>query len=300
MKIFDAHMHVGGYLSPNPERLIQDMEKAGVSGGCIMSIDPADPNFSYEQRMENLFSWVKGYEDRLFPVAWMHPHEESIEEKILDAIARGVAAFKFIPDTYNVAEEKAQRVFRLIEAHDLPIFFHSGILYDFNVSSSNNRPALWENLMQFQKLRFSMAHCGNPWVDECLSLYGKFNWIEHHTRAAARGEYTIYKDFPWVKNHLAETDGQITWQTPQLYLDTTPGAHGKMREDMLQKIHDRSPIARKVFWGSDLYVDQYSSETIRQWLAEENKAPDSIGASQEFRENMYGKNILRFLNRCGE
>ena len=92
MKIFDAHMHVGGYLPPNPEKLIQDMEKAGVVGGCIMSIDPADPNFSYEQRMENLFSWVKGYEDRLFPVAWMHPDEEKIEEKILDAIARGVVA----------------------------------------------------------------------------------------------------------------------------------------------------------------------------------------------------------------
>lgn len=300
MKIFDAHMHVGGHLSPNPEKLLQEMEKAGIFGGCIMSIDPADPRFSYEERMENLFLWVKGYDERLFPVAWMHPHEEGIEEKILDAIARGVVAFKFIPDTYDVTDERAQRIFRLIEAHDLPIYFHSGILYDFNVSSLNNRPILWEIMMNFQKLRFSMAHCGNPWQDECLALYGKFNWIEQRVRAVAEGNRTPYNDFVWVKNHLAERAGHISYQVPMLYLDTSPGSRGRMREDMLNQIHDRSPVAHRVFWGSDSYVEEYNAESILQSLAEEEKILDEIGASWEFRENMYGKSALRFLNCWSE
>ena len=297
MKIFDAHMHVGGYKTPDPEKLLCAMAEAGVVGGCVFSIDPADPNFTYEQRMENLFAWVKGYEDRLFPVAWMHPYEENIEEKISDAIARGVVAFKFIPDTYNVADEKAQQVFRLIEQHDLPIFFHSGILYDFSVSSQNNRPVYWENLLDFRKLRFSMAHCGNPWHDECLSLYGKFNWMGHHARAAANGEYTTFKDYPWVKAHLIEKDGKTIAQTPELYLDTTPGPHGRMRRDMLLKVHDRSAIASKVFFGSDMYVETYCSETVLSWLEEEKKILDEAGASQVFRENMYYNNIFRFLNK---
>ena len=298
MNVFDAHIHIGGYQTPDPEKLLRSMAEAGVVGGCVFSIDPADPNFTYEQRMENLFAWVKGYEERLFPVAWMHPYEEKIEEKILDAIARGVVAFKFIPDTYHVADEKAQQIFRLIEQHDLPIFFHAGILYDFNVSSQNNRPIHWENMLHFQKLRFSMAHCGNPWHDECLSLYGKFNWMGYHVRAAANREYTIYKDFAWVKDNLIEKDGKLLAQVPELYLDTTPGSHGTMRKDMLTKVHDRSPSACKVFFGSDMYAETYCSKTVLSWLQEEKEMLDGVGASAEFRENMYFNNIFQFLNKA--
>lgn len=297
MKVYDAHMHIAGTHTPDPKGLLQKMEAGGVWGGCVFSVDPVDPGFTYEQRMENLFAWVEGYENRLFPVAWLHPHENDIEKQISDCAKRGVAAFKFIPDTYTVQDEKAMHAFRLIEETGLPIFFHSGILYDFFCSSPNNRPVLWENFVHFRKLRFSMAHCGNPWYDECFSLYGKFCWMEHHVRAAAKGEYTNFANYPWVQSHLLKNTDPAGYEVPELYLDTTPGPAGIVRRDMLTRLHSRTPDAYKVMFGTDAYVDTYASASGRYWLDMEKEILDAVGASETFRQNMYANNLFRFLNK---
>ena len=133
MKTFDAHMHIGGYATPDPDGLLKRLNACGIEGGCVFSIDPDDPGFTYQERIENLFAWTKGREDRLFPVAWMHPYEENILEKVRECAERGVAAFKFIPNNYYVSDEKPTEVFRLIESLNKPIFFHSGVLYDFRL-----------------------------------------------------------------------------------------------------------------------------------------------------------------------
>ena len=57
---------------------------------------------------------------------------------------------------------------------NVPVIFHTGILWDGRVSSNYNRPLHWESLLPITNLRFSMGHCSWPWVDECIALYGKF------------------------------------------------------------------------------------------------------------------------------
>ncbi len=297
MKIYDAHMHIGGDDVPNPKGLIENLEAGGVYGGGVFSIDPVDPGFTYKERMDNLFAWVKGYEDRLFPFAWLHPYEENVLDKVKDCAERGVTGFKFIPNDYAVGDAKPQKVFSLIEELGLPIFFHSGILYDYDQNMDYNRPANWECFIHFKNLKFSMSHCSHPWYDECLMLGGKFSWMAEHANRAAKGERTIYADFPWIKEHIVEKDGVKIAETPQLYMDTTPGPDGPFQEDLLRKICHLFPNGNQVMFGSDLYVETYWPEVTNRWRAERNKVFDEVGASEEFRRNYFSESFLRFIGK---
>ena len=297
MKIYDAHMHIGGYAKPNPRELLSRLNACGIEGGGVMSIDPDDPGFTYEERIQNLFDWTKGFEDRLFPIAWLHPYEDNILEKVKDCAKRGVAAFKFIPNNYYVSDEKPTEVFRLIESLGLPIFFHSGVLYDFTQNTDYNRPGNWECFVNYKNLRFSMAHCAHPWYDECILLYGKFRWMNGHTTAAAEGSHTIYANFPWVKEHIIEKDGKPTAETPLLYLDTTPGPHKVYKKDLYSKLCSYYPDAKQIMFGTDQYIDNYPAEQIASWLEEEKNYLDLAGATDEYRQNFYCNTFFEFLGK---
>ena len=85
MKIYDMHIH-SRKGAADPEKLIREMEAVGVYGGCVFSnhpIEGTEPGGSdFDTRIEEALSWTRGYEDRLFPVVWIHPHEENIIENI--------------------------------------------------------------------------------------------------------------------------------------------------------------------------------------------------------------------------
>ena len=90
MKIYDMHIHIYSrtkYMDkPDPAVLLANMEKAGVYGGCVFSNPPKEEHpylgTDFEPRLEELFRWVEGYPDRLFPIlvglflsgliVWMH------------------------------------------------------------------------------------------------------------------------------------------------------------------------------------------------------------------------------------
>ena len=86
MKILDMHIHARN-TTPNPKGLLENMEKAGVFGGCIFSNRPKlsgnrdgtkyKYGTSFEKRLEEVMCWTKGYEDRLFPILWIHPDEDN-------------------------------------------------------------------------------------------------------------------------------------------------------------------------------------------------------------------------------
>ena len=183
MQIFDGHIH-GFNTKPEPERLLAQMAQVGVSGGCVFSNAPKIPGdmegtlfgdgTDFETRMQELRDWTQGYEDRLFPILWIHPDEEDVMEKLDIAAQAGVCGFKMICNNFFVYEEKCMKLLRRIAQLGKPVIFHSGILWDGGVSSKYNRPLYWEALREIPGLRFSLAHCSWPWFDECVALYGKF------------------------------------------------------------------------------------------------------------------------------
>ena len=197
MYIYDMHVHAKN-TPADPQGLLARLAEAGMYGACIFSHCPRQfvlgtPGISFEERMAELKAWTKGYEDRLFPVLWVHPDEENVIENIRRAADEGVAAFKIICNNFYIYEEKPMAMLREMARLGKPVFFHSGILWDGQVSSAYNRPLNWEALLKIEGLRFSMGHCSWPWIDECIALYGKF------------------------------LNAMIKGNTAEMFFDTTPG-----------------------------------------------------------------------------
>lgn len=276
MKIYDMHIHASNGQAQSPDRLIAEMNVAGITGGCIFSTPPKEQKISdqilggldYEARISEVLGWCRGYEDRLFPVLWIHPDEENAADKVRLAKKRGIAALKMIPSDYYVYEDRAMAVIRAAAECDLPIFFHSGILWDGQVSSSYNRPVNWEALLQVDGLRFSMGHCSWPWVDECIALYGKFI---HSLRCGC---------------------------TARMYLDITPGTPKIYREELFTKLYTVGyDVSDNVLFGTDATASSYCGERISERLRFDGRILDKLGISLDMRERMYGGNLMHFLGK---
>lgn len=274
MKIFDMHIHSFNF-PPNPDALIAEMDAAGVYGGCVFSNWPTEANraegTSFDERLEEALAWCRGYEDRLFPVLWVHPYEENIIEKIGPAVDAGIAAFKIICTDFYVYEEKCLELLRKIASYDKPVFFHTGILWDGSVSSSYNRPLNWEALLDIEGLRFSMGHCSWPWVDECIALYGKF--LNALTR----------------KN------------TAEMFFDITPGTPVIYRRELLTKLFEIGyDVGHNILFGTDACSEGYRKEWVTEWLRRDGDIMNDLGVCGEVRELMYEKNLMRFLGKTKE
>ncbi|MBQ3038332.1 MAG: amidohydrolase family protein [Clostridia bacterium] len=272
MKIFDMHIHALN-TEPDPDGIIEKMDKAGVFGGCIFSNWPErynqDIGTSFDERLNEVMAWCRGYEDRLFPVMWIHPYEKNIIENIHKAVNKGICGFKIICADFYVYEEECMKVLREIASLNKPVFFHSGILWDAKVSSEFNRPLNWEALMDIEGLRFSMGHCSWPWIDECIAMYGKF------------------------LNSLTRRN------TAEMFFDITPGTPEIYREELITKLFNIGyDVGDNIMFGTDAEAHRYNSNWAEQWLDADRKILDRLGVSKKFREKLYHDNLMRFLGKA--
>lgn len=278
MKIFDMHIH-GKNTPENPDCLIENFSKAGVWGGCVFSAPPKEQQLvagylgngsTYEERLSEALSWTRGYEDRIFPVMWIHPYEENIFEIIQNAVKNGIVAFKMSCTNYYIYEERPMQVLREIARLGVPVIFHTGILWDGEVSSNYNRPLNWEALLDIDGIKFSMGHCSWPWVDECISLYGKF------LNARTKGKQV------------------------EMFFDITPGTPEIYRRELLTKLYTIGyNIGDNIMFGLDCRADAWRYEWAQNWLKIDKEILDDLGISQEYREKLYEKNLMRFLGKGG-
>ena len=272
MKIYDMHTHAWG-KEPSPEKLLLKMEEAGIFGGCVFSAPPREQKMeigrSFDDRLSEILGWCKGYENRIFPILWIHPDEENITEKVSVARERGVLGFKMICTDYYVYEDKCLSLLQKIAELDMPVFFHTGILWDGRVSSAYNRPINWEALLSIKGLRFSLGHCSWPWVDECISLYGKF------------------------QNSLTYSS-----ESAEMFFDITPGTPAIYREELLTKLYNIGyNVGDNVMFGTDCSVSEYSADWANEWLERDGKILEELGVSRENLEKLYEKNLMRFLGK---
>ncbi len=271
MKIIDMHIHAWG-TKPDPDLLIQKMEEAGVWGGCVMSSQPLESNprigLSFEERIQEVFAWQKGYEDRIFPIIWIHPKEENLAQKVKDAVKRGICGFKMICKDFDVYSEETMAILRTIAELNVPVLFHSGILWDGTDSSKHNRPVHWEALSQIPGLRFSLGHCSWPWIDECFAVYGQFLNAQSHGNPA------------------------------EMFFDTTPGTPLIYRKDLLYKLFVGGyDTGHNVMFGSDCFAYDYKPEWTGKWLKTDGELMREFGVSREIFENYYYRNVMRFLGK---
>ena len=267
MKIFDMHIHAWGG-TPDPDGLLSEMEGADVYGGLVFSSCPHGVVFgkgaSFDERLAEALAYAK--DGRIYPVIWIHPYEENIIENLRRAKAAGIRAVKIICTDFFVYEERCMEVLREIARLDLPVIFHTGILWDGNPSSAYNRPVNWEALIDIEGIKFALAHCSWPWIDECIALYGKV------LNAKNRGKNV------------------------EMFFDITPGTPRIYRRELLTKLFTIGyDVGDNILFGSDSSAPTYSTENVKSWLNLDREILDELGVSIEYREKLYEKNLMRFL-----
>jgi len=271
MKIYDMHIHTDDYGTPNQAYLLERLQECGISGGCVFSTHPEQAwnsaQHPFEQRMEDVLQWTDG-NDELFPVMFIHPYEKNILQNIRLAVDNGIDAFKIICDSFYVYEEQSMRVLQEIAETGKPVIFHSGILWDGYISSKYNRPLHWEELMNIKNLRFSMGHCSWPWYDECIALYGKFQW--GHKRIEG---------------------------CPEMFYDLTPGAPAVYRKDLFTKLFNTWPADDNIMFGTDCTADRYNVDACKGLIENEIAILDELQISKEVQEKIFSSNLLRFLGK---
>lgn len=276
MSIFDIHIHACGELTKtafDPLSLLKQMDAAGVSGGCVFSGAPrywgADRVYSPKERLDEILRCCEGFQDRLYPILWVHPDEDGTLDAVEEAAERGIMGFKIICNNFFVYEDKSLELLEKIEKTNRPVLFHSGILWDDTVSCEYNRPLHWEAVCRIPGLRFSLAHCSWPWYDEAIALYGKLCF--NHRKDASK--YS------------------------EMFLDLTPGTPVPYRKDLYTKLLGSGyDIENNLLWGTDCYANAYDSAWAQQWHQLDESIFDELGVSSETRRKIYYENRKRFFH----
>ena len=274
MKIYDMHMHSHGLLPAEPKKLLTSMEEVGVYGACIFSDAPDVDNTQYahggvgfEQRLERVLEWCDGYEGRLFPVLWIHPDERGIRKKVRIAAERGIVAFKLIPYNYHADCKKNMRLMHEIAELGKPVIYHAGGLWNDSASSKYLHPESYEALLTVPNLRFSLAHCAWPWMDECLAMFGKINYTR-----------------------------RVHGRTAEMFIDVAPGTPGFYRRMMFERmfggVYD---ISHNTMFGIDVTANTYNKDYARGVIERDEALYREFGVSDEVKSRIFCDNLFRFL-----
>jgi predicted TIM-barrel fold metal-dependent hydrolase len=227
MRIWDCHSHARG--DETGEQVLRWMDEARFDRINLFARYPEPVGGAFDRdavraSIDHVARVQAADPDRIYGVVWAEPRAPGmIEELEYGLVDRGLRGVKMIPDHWAPTDEWLWPLYAKIEELRKPLQFHSGILYGFGDSSRFCRPVLYEALLHFPRLRFSLAHIGWPWVDECLAVYGRF-------RAAAG------------------------YQSPacQMWVDTCRGTPDAWREEALRKAVPFCGVERLMF-GVDGY-----------------------------------------------
>ena len=252
----DCHIHLMPLIGPAeaPDVFMKRAADAGIDGGTIMSLPPRsfrpDPERSqhWKDRLEGILEYTSSTPG-FNPFFWIDPTESDIYEQISCAARSGIAGFKCICNHFY--PKTCLKQFSAVAETGLPIHFHSGILFDHYPSSEFVRPLAFEPLLEIKDIKFALAHVGNPWVDEYVLLYAKF-------QAAMRnvpGERKL-----------------------RMFIDLTPGVTRLRRKEMFRMLllSGYADCSNDIIWGTDCRINKYDTEKSSIYLEFDRKIIEEI------------------------
>ncbi len=257
MRVWDCHCHL---RDETGEETLRYMDEAGIDRINLFAPYPGggwEPGMEFKREdarasIDKIAEVQAVDPDRIYGLVWANPRIPGMVEEIEYGIVdRGLRGVKMIPDHWDATEELVAPIFEKMQELGKPIQFHSGILYGFRDSSRFCRPVLYEALLNFPKLRFSLAHISWPWVDECIAVFGRF-------QAAVRNKDDV----------------------PQMWIDTCRGTPDAWRLEALQKAIPFVPGDHLMFGvdGVPSILPQYAREHIDKDLS---ILRNVIGVSEE-------------------
>jgi len=288
--LIDCHVHSTG--NEKVDEVVNALEKAGVDRAVVFApypgrisegrgIDPKPTGymrFSYlevnEQMQKNSTKFISELQaeapERIIAFAWIEPRLknalQSAEEAVTKFECKGV---KMIPDHWYPYEPKFFLLYEKIQELEVPILFHSGILFGFKDSSRFCRPCNYEVLINFPRLRFALAHISWPWTDECTALFGRFR---------ANLKTSVFED------ERAEE--------MQMYIDTTPGTPKFYRREALRNILAYGAEDYTIFGSDSIATNLQNAKHVAEM---DTGIIRELGYSDEVIRKIQSGNIERFL-----
>lgn len=217
----DCHVHTRG--KENAADVLAQMDKIGLDRTVLLGPHRGGNTAkALQEGNEWLAKLVAADRDRLIGFMYIDPRVpgagDVIRHGAQELKLRGV---KMLPDHWFPYDEMMNPVYEATQEMKLPILFHSGILWGNGDSSRFCRPAGFEYLIHFPKIRFALTHIGWPWTDECIAVC---NRLVH----AARGKK----------------------QKSQMLIDLTVGTPPVYRPDAVRKAIACCGVEHLIF-GSD-------------------------------------------------
>ncbi|HUU42431.1 MAG TPA: amidohydrolase family protein, partial [Planctomycetota bacterium] len=222
-----------------------------------------------EQRASNdaLAKSCSADRQRLLGFARVDPRIDGITDEIRRCREKlDLPGVKMLPDHWAPCDDILFPVYETIEAMRMPIIFHAGILWGNADSSRFCRPALYESVIHFPRLKIALAHIGWPWTDECIAVVNRFV-------------------------HLARRQKR---KHPQVFIDTTPGTPPVYRKDAFRKALACCGAGTMIY-GSDLGLPASDLAVTVERMNTDADILRELGASEEDIEGVLGTNLDRLL-----
>lgn len=262
MQVTDVHVHLGGKTigEVKPPDVEAFIEGTGVTSIHLFSRNPIGEGEKVRSYIEELAALQEKLSDRVFAFAWVDPLYEKAPEVARWALGDcGMLGLKMIPAGWYPEDARARAVYEVANSLGKPIQFHSGILWLRGDTSRYCRPAGFEALWDYPRVKFSLAHIAWPWTDECIAVVQKFN--------------------------------RLRPEADQAFVDLTPGTPPIYRQQALERCVAVVGVKHMLF-GSDSGLPSGSVPTGK-WKAD-SETFRKLGVSEENQQAIFAGNAKSF------
>lgn len=272
--IFDAHVHAVD-LSLTCDDIVRSMDANNVRRMCLIApfmtaadrevrdrMSPKEKmtatRFFYAKNARAANDWVARVAaekpERMTALAYVDSIAPDGPAELERAVNAGCRALKCFNIGHYPWDERAFPLYEKAEALGVPILFHSGIIGDAR-NSRFHRPAEYEVLKQWPRLKFTLAHISWPWTDEAIATAGMCSRIE---------------------------------KAGQIHLDLAPGAPLAWREEAQKKAIDYLPDYVLLF-GTDSAA---TGDRAAKIISEQDCIFDKLNVAPDRRNRIYWQNAL--------
>lgn len=171
--IIDAHVHCSGRETSSD--VLRTLDEGQVDMAILLAPFLTEPYSLHDAQSlrdanAHLGRLVRGHADRMVGFAVVNPlFVDAADDLARAAEVDGLRGLKLVPSGWHPYAECARDVYGRAETLGLPILFHSGIFIDGR-SGRFCRPAGFEAIRDFPRLRVTLAHLGWPWCDEAIAV----------------------------------------------------------------------------------------------------------------------------------
>jgi predicted TIM-barrel fold metal-dependent hydrolase len=295
----DCHIHVRG--DEKGDDILRAMDSASLDLICIISWPPSssDPDPlekrrpGDDERMRETGRMIAADADRVRGFYWVDPLADDAADQVERAVGEfRYAGVKMIPDHWHPYDERLFPVYERIEALGVPILFHTGILWGNADSSRFCRPADFEVIQEFPKVRFMLGHIGWPWTDEAIAVADRFKTM---ARRAAGGDPEMNRDVALRDRHIHDPACEVDVTCK---IDLTPGTPAVYRAPVLRTCYEVLGADMLLFGTDALGADDLTQVKVHQ-ERDERIFRDELGLVEADVERIMGTNVLKMFEPVG-